>query len=118
MSSTCRLRCGKISETSMPLCPYFLNENGLGINGPGKPWRTITSPRTLPSIGSPAYFCARAWDRTCPLAPAAAQEQRNDGGGARLVIGAFGANGFTPVGAAEAEIRLRRCGEQLSRPSR
>ena len=42
----------------MPLCPYFLNVNGLGMSGPGKPWRTITSPCTLPSIGSPAYFAS------------------------------------------------------------
>ncbi len=40
----------------MPLCPYFLNVNGLGISGPGNPCRTMTSPCTLPSIGSPAYF--------------------------------------------------------------
>ena len=42
----------------MPLCPYFLNVNGLGISGPGDPCRTITSPFTLPSIGSPAYLAS------------------------------------------------------------
>ena len=26
---------GNSSDTSMPLCPYFLNLNGLGISGPG-----------------------------------------------------------------------------------
>jgi hypothetical protein len=31
-----------------------LNVNGLGINGPGKPWRTTTSP--LPVNGCPAYL--------------------------------------------------------------
>ncbi len=40
----------------MPLCPYFLKLNGLGINGPGDPCRTMTSPLTLSSIGWPAYF--------------------------------------------------------------
>ena len=40
MSSTCPAMCGNRSETSMPDCPYFLNENGLGISGPGWPWRT------------------------------------------------------------------------------
>ena len=28
------------------------------MSGPGNPWRTITSPCTLPSIGSPAYFAS------------------------------------------------------------
>ena len=40
----------------MPLWPYFLNWNGLGISGPGWPWRTMTSPPTLPSSGCPAYL--------------------------------------------------------------
>ena len=42
----------------MPLWPYFLKLNGLGISGPGEPWRTITSPFTLSSIGWPAYFAS------------------------------------------------------------
>src|SRR4029450_1597282 len=45
---------GNNSDTSMPDSPYFLNEKGLGISGPGNPWRTITSP--LPVSGWPAYF--------------------------------------------------------------
>ena len=39
----------------MPLCPYFLNENGLGMMGPGKPWRTFKSLASLLSSGWPAY---------------------------------------------------------------
>ena len=46
---------GKISETSMPLCPYLRKLNGEGIRGPGLPCRTITSP--LPVSGWPAYWC-------------------------------------------------------------
>src|SRR2546425_1081378 len=44
---------GNRSDTSIPLRPYFLNWNGLGISGPGWPWRTMTSPATLPSSGCP-----------------------------------------------------------------
>ena len=42
----------------MPLWPYFLKLNGLGINGPGEPCRTMTSPFTLSSIGWPAYLAS------------------------------------------------------------
>src|ERR1700682_1973284 len=54
ISSTFFAMFGNNSETSMPLWPYFLNVNGLGIRGPGKPWRTTTSP--WPVIGWPAYL--------------------------------------------------------------
>src|SRR5207247_2886453 len=47
-------RFGKISDTSIPFCPYLLNWNGLGISGPGQPWRTLMSP--LPVSGCPAYL--------------------------------------------------------------
>src|SRR5689334_21389533 len=44
---------GKISDTSIPFCPYFWKLNGVGIKGPGFPCRTIISP--LPVSGCPAY---------------------------------------------------------------
>jgi hypothetical protein len=39
----------------------FLKLKGLGISGPGNPCRTITSPCTFPSIGSPAYFASEGF---------------------------------------------------------
>src|SRR5580692_2197017 len=53
-SSTWVAIWGKISETSMPHCPYFLKVKGLGIRGPGFPCRTTISP--LPVSGCPAYL--------------------------------------------------------------
>src|SRR5579864_3598530 len=45
---------GKISDTSSPLSPYLRKLNGLGMSGPGLPWRTITSP--FPVSGCPEYW--------------------------------------------------------------
>src|SRR5216684_4493533 len=53
-SSTIVERCGKISDTHAPDCPYRLNVNGLFISGPGLPCRTTISP--CPSRGIRLYF--------------------------------------------------------------
>ena len=101
MRSTCWPRCGKSSETSIPLCPRFLKVNGLGINGPGNPCRTMTSPCTLPSIGSPAYFASAGlgsnvstWLQPPPMNKEITDVARG------LKCGAFAAYGFTPTAAA------------------
>ena len=54
MSSMLSATCGKISLTSMPLLPYFLN-----LKGEGKAAPVLRSVRRL-SMGNglPAYFCS------------------------------------------------------------
>ena len=97
ISSTFLARCGKISDTSIPLCPYFLNEKGLGMSGPGCPWRTTTDS----AIGWPAYLVRAIFGSnvstwlTPPLMKsemtAVARGSKCDG---------CGANGFPGIGAS------------------
>jgi len=84
--------------------PDFLNANGLGMSGPGIPGGTITSPCTLPSIGSPAYFASAAWiERVTWLQPAA-HEHEITAVARGLKWGGFGAYGFTPDRGRRATI--------------
>src|ERR1700730_13765756 len=88
---------GNNSETSMPLCPYFLNLNGLGISGPGCPCRTTTSP--LPESGCPAYFSRAGFGSnvsTWLTPPLMNSEITLVARGAKC--GFLGANGLKPTG--------------------
>src|SRR5262245_5169925 len=101
MSSTSAPRFGKSSDTSSPLCPYRLNGNGLGISGPGYPWRTMTSPATLPSSGCPAYFISAGLGSnvsTWLTPPLMNSEITAVARG--LKCGGLGAYGLKPTGAA------------------
>src|SRR5207342_1447358 len=80
--------------------------NGLGMSGPGNPCRTMTSPWTLPSIGSPAYFASAGlgskvstWLQPPPMNSEMTAVARG------LKWGGFGAYGFTPTAAASQPSR-------------
>ena len=77
MSSTCDATCGNSSDTSIPLCPYFLNENGLGISGPGCPCRTTRSPALPVERLAGVLRQRRLGIERVHVADAAAHEQRD-----------------------------------------
>src|SRR5262245_7381767 len=101
ISSTCEATFGKMSDTSMPDCPYFLNPNGLGISGPGCPWRTTRSSLIIPSSGCPAYRVSAALGSKVSTWLTPPLMKREITAFARgLKCGAFGAYGLDPIGAA------------------
>src|SRR3989442_9632487 len=111
---------GNRSDTSIPLRPYLLNWNGLGISGPGWPWRTMTSPATLPSNGCPAYLVSAGLGSnvsTWLTPPLMNSEITAVARG--LKCGGFGAYGLEPIGLpSHAALMLRSSASSLSRFSR
>ena len=85
----------------MPLRPWRVKVNGLGISGPGNPCRTMTSPCTLPSSGSPAYLASAGFGSnvsTWLQPPPMNNEMIAVARGRKW--GGLGAYGLTPVAAA------------------
>ena len=98
----------------MPHCPYFLNWNGLGISGPGWPWRTTTR-RPCRSSGCPAYFVQRGLGiERVDVADAAAHEQRDHALRARREMRLLRRVRVVPGAPSR---RTRHCGSPASRPS-
>ena len=98
ISSTLPPRCGKISETSMPLSPWRWNSNGLGMSGPGCPWRTTTDS----AIGWPAYFVSAGFGSkvsTWLTPPLMKSEMTAFARGSKC--GCFGANGLPGIGSSQ-----------------
>src|SRR5258705_13800057 len=98
---------GNRSDTSMPDWPYFLNANGLGVSGPGCPWRRMTSQSTFPSSGCPAYLVnAGLGSKVSTWLTPPLMNSEITAVARGLKCGAFGAYGLNPLGFASHAAEL------------